>query len=100
MLAVDRPNFEEWMFWDFAYEEIEWRKEFITIIERVIERGDDWDWKELIRFYGYDTVLRTLKLETIYLPDYAIEKACAYFDLKPEELWCYIRKRERPGHWI
>jgi hypothetical protein len=39
-------------------------------------------------------------LETIYLPDYAIEKACAYFDLKPEELWCYIRKRERPGHWI
>ena len=96
----DKPDLPRFLFWDFRYDDIEWRKEYLTVIARVIERGNPQEWAEMIRFYGEAKVIHAHKKEIKFLADYAIEEVCAYFPIHKEELLCYWRKKSRPGHWI
>ena len=96
-----RPDLPENLFWEFDYEKIDWKgKGAVVVIERVLDRGNSREFEEMIRFYGREKVREILQHESIYLMDHSIERACAYFKLKPEELVCYVRKRSRPGHWL
>jgi len=97
---ADKPNFPKFLFWDFRFDEIEWREDYLTVIARIIERGNDEEWKEMLRFYTKEKVLAALRNEIAYLPDYAIEKACAYFSLRKEDLLCYTKNLWKPKHWI
>lgn len=96
--SENRPNLHRRLFWEFKYEEIDRQKEYAAIIERVIERGTEEEWKQLIRFYGVERVVSTLRHETNYLPDEIIEDVCQFFSLKPTESKCYIRKQSLPRH--
>lgn len=96
----EKPDLPRRLFWDFRYDDIEWKAEYLTVIARVLERGSKEEWKEMIRFYGEAKVVHALKKEIKFLADYAIEEVCDYFPLRKEELLCYTRKQSRPGHWI
>lgn len=96
----DRPNFSRRLFWEYRYDQIDWRLEYSMIIDRVIERGTHEEWEELVRFYGKELVIKTLKDETSYLPDEIIADVCGHFNLKPTELKCYTKKQSTPRHWI
>ena len=96
----DRPRLPKWLFWDVRHESMNWKKASRYVVERILERGNNEDLQETIRFYGRRKVMRVLRKEPIYLMDHSIERACAYFNLKPEELRCYTRKRLRQGHWV
>lgn len=98
--ASGKPIFPRFLFWEFKLEDIDWDDDYVLVIERVIERGSRDEWQELFRYYGYEKVLETLKVETAYLMDHTIEKVCVYFGLKPEELRCYRRKQSMPRHWL
>lgn len=98
--AKDKPSFPRFLFWDFRFDDIEWREEYETVITRVLDRGNEEDLDELILFYGRDLVLQVLIHGEIYLMDHQIERACTYFGLEKEDLRCYHRKRERGGYWI
>ena len=99
-LDKDKPNLPARLFWEYDYETIDWQKGALIVIERVLDRGNLGELKEMIRYYGRRKVLKVLKTKSIFLMDHSIERACAYFKLKPEELVCYMRKRSRPGHWL
>jgi plasmid maintenance system antidote protein VapI len=50
------------LFWDTNMDQIDWQKQSKAVIQRVFERGNDTEKKEIIRFYGrqkVDEVLRT-----------------------------------------
>jgi hypothetical protein len=98
--GITAPALHRRLFWDMRFEDIDWQGSHVTIIGRLMERGDDDEIAELIRFYGYDFVLHTLKTELTYLPDYAIPRVCDYFKLKREELRCSTRLPWRQGYWI
>ncbi len=100
IVSHDKPNVDPRWFWDFDVAKIDWCKSYKTIIARIIERGDESEWQELMRFYGRDKVVNALKNEIVFLPDYSIDDVCKYFNLKREHLLCYIRKQSRPGRWI
>jgi hypothetical protein len=95
-----KPNLPKRLFWELDYEQMDWQKNAEIVIERVVERGTLEEWQELINFYGKKKVVLTLKNKTTYLTDRATKKVCDYFELKPEDLKCYIRKQSRPQHWI
>jgi hypothetical protein len=95
-----KPNLPKRLFWEFKYEDIDWHKEYAAVIERVIERGTESEWSQLINFYGKDKVVNTLKNETNYLPDEIIDDVCKYFSLSKTQLKCYTRKQSLPRHWI
>jgi hypothetical protein len=96
----DRPNLPNWLFWDVRHEEMDWRRCHRYVIERVLDRGNDQEVQELVRFYGRRKVLYVLKKRPIYLMDHSIERACTFFKVKPEELRCYMKKQLRPGQWL
>lgn len=96
----NEPDFHERLFWDWNFSRIDWEKHYLAVIDRIIERGNKDDWKEMVRFYGKPRVIKALKSEIKYLPDYIIEDVCGYFDVKHEALACYAHKQSRKGHWI
>lgn len=91
--ALKKPDLHRRLFWDMVYDKIEWHPSYRTIIQRVMERGTEKEWEELILFYGRKKVVKTLKEEINYLPDHIIEAVSQYFHLKPDELKCYTRKQ-------
>ncbi|MBX3238897.1 MAG: hypothetical protein KIT80_08965 [Chitinophagaceae bacterium] len=98
--AALKPNLPKHLFWDQRYDEIDWVGGYRNIIARVIERGNADDWQEMLDFYGQANIVNALLHEIKYLPDFAIEDACNYFNLRKEDLLCYTRKQSRREHWI
>lgn len=96
----DKPNLPPRLFWDSNFDKIDWQTMYLAVIDRVIERGNEDEWDEIVRYYGKAKVKKALKFEIKYLPDYVIEKVCRYFKLKKEELACYARTQLKLGHWI
>jgi hypothetical protein len=94
------PNLPAHLFWDQRYEDIDWQNSYQNVISRVIERGTQQDWDEMISFYGKPKVIHALTNEIKFLPDYSIEVASSYFNLQKEQLLCYTRKQSRKGHWL
>lgn len=95
-----RPALAPKWFWDFDYSKIDWQASYRTIIARIVERGSEKEWQEIVRFYGRDKVLNTLKNEITFLPDYAIDEISKYFGIDKMEMLCYTKKQSNPGHWI
>lgn len=44
------------LFWDTKIEKIDWQKQKRAVIKRIFERGNETEKKEIIRFYGLETV--------------------------------------------
>jgi plasmid maintenance system antidote protein VapI len=44
------------LFWDTDINKINWQKQYKAVIERVFERGNENEKKEILRFYGKDKV--------------------------------------------
>lgn len=94
------PNLPKHLFWDQRYDEMDWVGGYRNIIARVIERGNADDWQEMLRFYGQSKIIDALLHEIKYLPDFAIEDACNYFNLRKEDLLSYNREQSRKQNWL
>lgn len=61
-LRTDLPQLRSVLFWDTKINTIDWEKQKKAIIKRVFERGNEMEKKEIIRFYGVQTVDAILNL--------------------------------------
>jgi hypothetical protein len=96
----NKPALAPKWFWDFDYNKIDWLASYKTIIARIVDRGSEKEWMEIIRFYGKDKVLNTLQYEITFLPDYAIDEVSKFFEIAKEEMLCYTNKQSKQRHWI
>ena len=94
-----KPNLPIRLFWDVRHSKMNWRRAYVYVIQRVLDRGTEEELEEMIRFYGQRKVLFVLKKVPIFLMDHSIERACVYFKLKPEELLCYVGQKAMGAHW-
>ena len=53
-----KPAIRQHLLWDFDNATFNFKEGASLVIERVIERGNFNDWKEMIHFYGKDSVLK------------------------------------------
>lgn len=97
---MKKPDLPKTLFWDFDFEKIDWRRSYKTVIERVLDKGSQVEWEEMILFYGIENVLFSLKNEINYLNDITVDEVCKYFDLTEDTLKCYTRKQLKQEHWI
>jgi addiction module HigA family antidote len=44
------------LFWDTDFDKINWQSQYRSIIQRVLERGNNDEKNELVRFYGQDKI--------------------------------------------
>ncbi len=49
------------LFWDTDRQHIDWERQYRAVIQRVFERGNEDDKKEIIRFYGAEKVQQALQ---------------------------------------
>jgi plasmid maintenance system antidote protein VapI len=55
MSLEDHPNLSiirKILFWDTDIDKIDWKKEYKAIIKRVLERGNEKEKREILRYYG------------------------------------------------
>ena len=68
---------------------------------RIIERGGQDQIDEIVRFYGREKVIISIRDEIFFLPNYAIDKALKLFpEMKKEEMYCYLNRKDKPYSWI
>jgi len=95
------PNIDRVFFWDFDIAAMDFKKAYKTIIARIVERGGKEEIDELVRFYGHEKVIKAIRDEIHFLPNYAIDRAIKFFpELRKEEMHCYLNRKDKPYHWI
>jgi len=48
-----------------------------------------------------EKVIKAIRDEIYFLPNYAIEDALKFFpEIKKEEMYCYLNRKDKPYHWI
>lgn len=88
------------VFWDFDIEAMDFKKAYKTIIARIIERGGQNEIDELVRFYGHSRVIKAIRDEIYFLPNYAIDRALRFFQNLKGKMYCYLNRKDKPYHWI
>lgn len=73
--SFKKPNleiFSKVLFWDTKIENIDWVKHKKYVIQRVFARGNEQEIKEIIRFYGKETIIKHLNLKNKFEPNVKI----------------------------
>ena len=95
---MDKPILSKQAFWDVDMDTIDYEKNAVHVVEKVIERGKAEDFNSLLKFYGFDRV-RNLALQAFWLSDISINFCCALFKVKPTDFKCYEKKQLNRPHW-
>ncbi|WAC10686.1 DUF6922 domain-containing protein [Dyadobacter pollutisoli] len=61
MRKSDKPNIPARLLWEFDYDNFNFRKSYKIVIERVLERGNLDNWREMIQYYSKEQILETIE---------------------------------------
>lgn len=90
------PKVRQSLLWEYDLSGFDWQYMRALVVERVIERGRDEDYYAMFALYGgIEGVRQIIQDEVLNLSDKDIAFICTAFNLKKEELKCYIRKQSR-----
>lgn len=93
------PNLRKSLFWDVAYDTVQWKKNYRFVIERVLERGTFEEWQEIKRYYGLDKI-KEAALQARWLDNTTLSFCSNYFHIPREQFRCYTLKSSNPAPWI
>ena len=97
--AKDIPRLNTGLLWEYNLNGFDWQAMRGVVTARVLARGREEDFHALFRLYGGQHAVRDIiKNDIRYLSDRDMDLACIIFNLKKEELKCYIRKQSRIKH--
>ena len=88
----------ESLLWEFRNEDVDFWEMKTIVVQRVIERGRINDFYAILNLYGENEVKAIIK-NISYLNNKDIAFVCAVFDLKKEDLKCYIKKQLQTQRW-
>ena len=91
--AEVRPS----LLWEYDLSNFDWQQMRNEVVQRVLERGRMDDFYAILNLYGEEGVKAALR-EIPYMNDKDMNFACIAFDLRKEDLRCYIRKQSML-HW-
>lgn len=57
----NRPDISDTLLWEYDLNTFHWDKSYKIVIERVLERGNLEEWKEILIFYGKTKILETIE---------------------------------------
>lgn len=96
---MERPNLDNTLFWDFDLKNLDFRRSYLSVIKRILERGTEEEWEEMIRFYGREKVVNAIKNEIPYIQKFVVPKVIHYFSIPENEMKCFTQKRSRGNYW-
>ena len=57
----NRPNISDILLWEYDLKTFHWDKSYKIVIERVLERGNLKEWREIFKCYGKEKILETIE---------------------------------------
>jgi hypothetical protein len=90
-----KPIFDKRIFWDVAFDQIDYDQKSAFVITRVFERGDVEDIRNCRRYYGDDRI-REVLLNVRFLPEITMYLAAAVVDRPIEDFRCYKLRQSNP----
>jgi hypothetical protein len=99
-IKKEKPNLDRRLFWDVRYDDIDWQEYALSVIGRVLERGDKSEYEELVRFYGRERIIHALTKEYCHLQNFIMDDVAKYFGLKKEDFTVYKRNQNKVKVWI
>jgi hypothetical protein len=97
-MEKSRPNISKTAFWDVNFEEIDFEKNYVFVVDKVFNYGKFNDQLELIRFYGVENI-KKMMVQVPYFRKEVFAFICSYFQLNPAEFKCYLRRQSSHTHW-
>lgn len=97
-MQKSRPNISKTAFWDVNFEEIDFEKNQVFVIDKVFNYGKFNDQLEVIRFYGVESIKNCI-VQVPYFRKEVFAFVCGYFQLNPEKFQCYLRRQSNQTHW-
>jgi len=91
-------NLPSTLFWDIDLENFDNIRNRRLIIERVFTHGDIDDLKEIIRFYGINTIKEEI-VKAGNLDKKTLAWAIIYLDIPKSHFKCYTKKQSQKIHW-
>ncbi|MEP7169356.1 MAG: hypothetical protein ABI855_08285 [Bacteroidota bacterium] len=58
---LPRPDISDTLLWEYDLNTFHWDRSYKIVIERVLERGNLIEWKEMYKFYGREKILETIE---------------------------------------
>lgn len=55
-----KPDISARLLWEYDMETFNFDRSYKIVIERVIERGDLAEWREMVKFYSKEQILETI----------------------------------------
>ena len=95
---MDKPILDKRIFWDVEFEKLDYELYANFIIERVFERGDVDDIRQVRRFYG-DEKVKVALTNAKWLSKVTLSLAKAVLGNNNEDYRCYILKQSNPTHF-
>ncbi|MFD0767095.1 DUF6922 domain-containing protein [Mucilaginibacter lutimaris] len=96
---MNKPILSKQAFWDVDMNSIDYTKNALYVIEKVIDRGSFEDFKSIRNFYG-DNKIRKEIVNANWIGDKEIYFCCSVFKLEPTDFKCYIKKQLNPQLWV
>ena len=90
-----KPIFDRRIFWDVAFDQIDYDHKSAFVITRVFERGDVEDIRNCRRYYGDDRI-REVLLNAKFRPETRMYLAAAVIDREITEFRCYKLRQSNP----
>ena len=88
----------ESLLWEYDLSRVDWQAMRLIVVQRVVERGRMEDFYALLNMYGIEGVRESIKEIPVMSPK-DMSFVCSVFDIKKEELKCYLRRQSHPQHW-
>jgi hypothetical protein len=94
-----KPILERRIFWGTDFSKIDYDKSWQSVIERVFERGDVEDIRQVRSYYGDEKVIDSLtKAKWLRYDIFVFCKNL--FNLKANDFRCYILKQSKEIPWL
>lgn len=87
------------LFWDTDFSKLDVDKYPKSVIERVIERGDNFQKEKLIEYYGFEKVRNTM-MQARYIHPLGINFVLSKLDIPLTELRFYKFSKETGGNFL
>ena len=85
-------------FWEYDISKLNPEEDFYTIIPRVAMRGNEYEIREMRKFYG-DEKIKKILTQIRYLDKYTLSLFSNIYDIPKEKFQCYIWKQLNPTPW-
>ena len=92
------PSLSKTAFWDVNFDEIDFEKNTVFVMEKVFNYGLWNDQLAIIKYYGRDRIRQEI-VKGAYFKKKVLSFLCVIFDLQLSDFTCYTRRQSQVQHW-